>query len=778
MSSDLPLSETRTEGFQREQAQAPSERLPLALMASAAFVGCGAIAMAFAPSLAGMPIALFVYAASLSLLMLGAFFLAARWRDRFAASVRGLTDAQPWVIATTDRDGNIISAGAGLRRFDPPGRLRRIDQALEMFCDDAQPVAYRLGARAAADQAAAARVRCGAASGDIQALPCGPDRILWTFSETVDDQGARDPARAFAAAAFDAEGRLASASERFDALNREDRSKIFQAARRAHEEDALIERVELPDAGEATMLVDGLDDGFAVIVAAGQTVDSDGAIELFDAMPVAVAILDPDGALLRVNGAARGLLGAEAAIGTALTDLVEGLGRPIQGRIREAAEGRGGGRPELTRRLRPNGDKGEESFLQVAMTRSELGAEPVLIAVIYDATELKVLEQQFVQSQKMQAVGQLAGGVAHDFNNLLTAIIGHCELMALRMDETAPDFEDLTQIRQNANRAAALVRQLLAFSRRQKLNPTLCALPQVLGELSNLLNRLIGEKIGLEVSTEDGLWDVYIDPQQFEQVVLNLVVNARDAMPEGGSISIRCANLRLEEELRRDRAVVPAGDYAEVLVIDDGAGISPELRAKVFEPFFTTKSVGEGTGLGLSTVYGIIKQTGGFIFIDSDEGGGTTFRILLPRPESEVAVVAKRDAETPSRDLSGDGRILLVEDEAPVRTFARRALELRGYEVLEAENAEQALDMIDTAGTEVDLVISDVIMPGMDGPTWVRQARLARPGLKVIFTSGYAEDVFRKGFDDFENSDFLAKPFSLDELSATVKRSLAERGRT
>jgi len=392
--------------------------------------------------------------------------------------------------------------------------------------------------------------------------------------------------------------------------------------------------------------------------------------------------------------------------------------------------------------------------------------------VLSDTTEQKTLEQQFVQSQKMQAVGQLAGGVAHDFNNLLTAILGHCDLLMLRSDASTPDYADLTQIRQNANRAAALVRQLLAFSRKQTLQPQSVGIGDTLAELSHLLNRLIGERIVMKLNHEDGLWPVWIDKQQFEQVIVNLVVNARDAMPEGGAVTLSCANNSLSEEMSRDRAVVEPGDYVQIQVSDTGMGIRPDRLDKIFEPFFTTKKVGEGTGLGLSTAYGIVKQMGGFIFVDSAEAKGTTFTLLLPRAASEQIEEAQVETENKAADLTGSGVILLVEDEAPVRAFGSRALQMRGYQVMEADCAEAALQCLEDCDYQVDLVVSDVVMPGIDGPTWVREARKTRPDLPVVFVSGYAENVFRKSKEDVGADRFLSKPFSLDQLSTEVKAAL------
>jgi two-component system cell cycle sensor histidine kinase/response regulator CckA len=392
-----------------------------------------------------------------------------------------------------------------------------------------------------------------------------------------------------------------------------------------------------------------------------------------------------------------------------------------------------------------------------------------LIAVLNDATELKTLEAQFVQSQKMQAIGQLAGGVAHDFNNLLTAISGHCDLLLLRHDQGDPDYSDLIQISQNANRAAALVGQLLAFSRKQTLRPETLNLRDTLADLTHLLNRLVGEKVTLTLSHDPVLKPIRADKRQLEQVLMNLVVNARDAMQEGGEIKITTECLNLKAPLVRDRVTVPSGQYVTLQVADEGIGIPTDKLEKVFEPFYTTKRTGEGTGLGLSTAYGIIKQSGGFIFIDSTVGVGTVFTLYFPVMANNLievpSAVAVKTAEAASFD---DGIILLVEDEAPVRAFASRALRMRGYTVLEAESAEVALKTLEDETLNIDVFVTDVIMPGMDGPSWVRQALKDRPGVPVVFVSGYAEDSFGAEQTTIPNSVFLPKPFSLTDLTNTV----------
>ena len=342
-----------------------------------------------------------------------------------------------------------------------------------------------------------------------------------------------------------------------------------------------------------------------------------------------------------------------------------------------------------------------------------------------------------------------------------------------RHDQGNADYGDLIQIHQNANRAASLVKQLLAFSRKQNLQPERVDLRDTLSDLTHLLNRLVGEKVSLLFEHEDGLGGIKADKRQLEQVVMNLVVNARDAMPSGGDIRVVTCNRHFDSDLLRDRATVPAGDYVELRVEDVGEGIAPERLPKIFEPFFTTKRTGEGTGLGLSTVYGIVKQTGGFVFAESTVGEGTTFTILLPRYDVPLADLptSKPLAREPMA-TRGEGVVLLVEDEAPVRSFASRALRLRGYTVLEADCGETAIELLDDPDLSVDLFVSDVIMPGMDGPTWVRQARETRPDTKVVFMSGYAEDAFAGDGEQMDNSTFLPKPFSLSQLTSTVKQQI------
>ena len=486
----------------------------------------------------------------------------------------------------------------------------------------------------------------------------------------------------------------------------------------------------------------------------------------FEHVPVALMKFTLDGSLAAANRGAREFLGLAIGSGAMFHDLFEGLGRPVSDWLADVGAERVPGGAEVLR-LR----SGEaEVFLQITLRRIVEAGRPAVLAVLQDATALKTLEAQFVQSQKMQAIGQLAGGVAHDFNNLLTAISGHCDLLLLRHDREDSDYADLVQIHQNANRAASLVGQLLAFSRKQTLKPERLELQDVLSDLAHLLNRLVGERIRLQLMHSTGLGAIRADKRQLEQVLMNLVVNARDAMPMGGTIRIDTEALALTEELRRDRAVVPIGDYAVIRVSDTGIGIPEDRMQKIFEPFFTTKKAGEGTGLGLSTAYGIVKQSGGFIFVDSTPGEGSVFLLYFPIHDAPAEAVA----EPPKRIVmkQGEGVVLLVEDEAPVRAFASRALRMRGYTVLEAENAEEALKTLEDPGLEVDIFVTDVVMPGMDGPSWVKQALESRPNVRVIFVSGYAEDYLSETQARIPNSVFLPKPFSLTDLTATVQGQL------
>jgi two-component system, cell cycle sensor histidine kinase and response regulator CckA len=415
---------------------------------------------------------------------------------------------------------------------------------------------------------------------------------------------------------------------------------------------------------------------------------------------------------------------------------------------------------------------------QPKAVRLSFGANPdvqgQVLAFAVDMTESKTLEVQLAQSQKMQAVGQLASGIAHDFNNVLTPIIGFADLLLAKMRPSDSAFADVQNIRQNANRAANLVRQLLAFSRKQTMQPKLHSLTEAMSDLGNLLGRVLGEKIDLEIVHSRDLGHVLVDIHQFEQVVINLAVNARDAMPSGGTLKVKTWNTVVNPESSAHK--LPAGDYVVCAVSDTGTGIPADIVEKIWEPFFSTKEVGKGTGLGLSMVYGIIKQTGGYIFCDSDVGKGTTFTIYLPRQEApSPAVSASTGAKdaAPRSDFTGRGRILVVEDEDSVRAFAMRALQSRGYTVVEADSGERGLAAITEDKDGFELILSDVVMPEMDGPTMLAEIRKRGINTKFIFMSGYAEDAFERNLENPGDFGFLQKPFSLKQLVEKVKDAIA-----
>jgi two-component system, cell cycle sensor histidine kinase and response regulator CckA len=490
--------------------------------------------------------------------------------------------------------------------------------------------------------------------------------------------------------------------------------------------------------------------------------------ELLAMLPLGLALVERDGRFLFLNEAFRraaGLSPDEHAVYP--SDLVADEDKGIvSDAVRRFAAGRA--LPgDLAIRLKHRPD--EPIALTIANAKG-LGDAAVLLS-LKDNSEESKLKRQVAQATKMQAVGQLAGGVAHDFNNILTAIIGHCDLMMMRHTPGDIDYDDIQQIKHNSNRAASLTRQLLAFSRQQTLRPQILQLPDVISEISNLLRRLLGETVKLEVKHGRNLGLVRADPGQLEQVIVNLVVNARDAMPEGGLVTIETFRVTAADVRRMRSEILPIADYTGLRVSDTGVGIPPENLAKIFEPFFTTKEVGKGTGLGLSTVYGIVKQTDGFIFADSEVGKGTSFVIYLPvHHAAEAPEPAQPVRVEPAGETWGTGTILLVEDEAMVRAVAERALTRQGYQVLTANNGEEALELLEE-GAEIDLLISDVVMPTMDGPTLVRAARAKYPDLKIIFMSGYAEEQLRKSID-IDRVAFLPKPFSVQQLGQAARDAL------
>jgi len=499
--------------------------------------------------------------------------------------------------------------------------------------------------------------------------------------------------------------------------------------------------------------------------------------------PIATLRIDDQGTIVEANEAFRKLSGIEHAtqFPIHLADLVD---TEDKARFTEAVQKARTESQSLTFTLNiaPGHSVSVFAFLNL-MPPIEPGLPPVLFIHMIDQTEQKNLEMRFTHSQKMQAVGQLAGGVAHDFNNLLTAMIGFCDLLLMRHPAGDPSFADIMQIKQNANRAANLVRQLLAFSRRQTLQPKSVDLSEVLAELSNLIRRLIGENIQLRMVHGRELGMVKADQGQLEQVIINLAVNARDAMKEGGTLTIRTSNTMIRDPRDLDRSyispteeeqIVP-GEYVWVEVEDSGTGIPPDIIKNIFEPFFSTKEVGSGTGLGLSTCYGIVKQTGGYIYVKSAPGKGTCFSLYFPRLKEEVNQTRPSESGEESKlaDLTGKATILLVEDETPVRIFAARALRNKGYEVIEADNGDTAIEAFNQHSGTIDLIITDVVMPGMNGPKMIKALEERSPermkDAKVIFISGYAEDAFIDTYGPSREFNFLPKPFTLKQLAAKVK---------
>ncbi len=509
----------------------------------------------------------------------------------------------------------------------------------------------------------------------------------------------------------------------------------------------------------------------------GTTAGTDVPLQmLLSMLPLGLALADRDGRFLYLNEA----FGRAAGLGVDTTPVYPGdlVIREDKAAVADAVRRFANGQAvsgDIAVRLK---DRPEEPVALTIAGARGLGEAAVLLS-LKDNTEESKLQRQVAQATKMQAVGQLAGGVAHDFNNILTAVLGNCDLMLMRHTPGDSDYADIQQIRNNANRAAGLTRQLLAFSRQQTLRPQVLQLPDVVSEVSNLLQRLLGETVDLVIAHGRALGAVRADPGQLEQVIVNLVVNARDAMQEkadggvvaGGTVTLRTYKVSAAEVRKLGSDILPIADYTAMSVADTGTGIAPENLSKIFEPFFTTKDVGKGTGLGLSTVYGIVKQSGGFIFADSVVGQGTTFSIYLPVHKEAAKPVEPVRTTAKAAELWGTGTILLVEDEEMVRAVAERALARHGYTVLTATNGEEAMAVLG-AGTKVDLIVSDVVMPTMDGPTLGRAARAQFPELPILFMSGYAEEQLRKSID-LDRMGFIPKPFSVKALAEAVQATLA-----
>jgi two-component system, cell cycle sensor histidine kinase and response regulator CckA len=514
--------------------------------------------------------------------------------------------------------------------------------------------------------------------------------------------------------------------------------------------------------------VEGLEESFAALLARA---------------PMPMAFTNTKGVIHRTNDAFRSLFSAGAdgnaeameMNGKALASFVaETSSQTVRERI-AAFSGDGvahSGQVEMNAALKESPNK--RVRLVIFPTTHESG----LIVLAFETGSGSPIDEQAAQSQKLQAVGELAGGIAHDFNNLLTAIIGFSDLLLRRFRASDPAFKDLMNIKNNATRAAELVKQILAYSRRQTLRPAIVKLTDVIEEFQATMGRTLGEKVKARVQHGRDLWFVKADEGQVFQVIMNLAVNARDAMPDGGEITVRTTNVTERESIALKDRGLDRGEYVMCEVRDNGTGIKPEHLEKIFDPFFSTKEVGKGTGLGLSTVYGIVKQTGGTVLVDSEVGVGTSFRIYLPRyeeTEEDLKALRSKEEEAPEKivDLTGRGTVLLVEDEEAVRSFASRALATRGYTVLEAASGVEALEIMDREHGQIDLVVSDVVMPEMDGPTLLRHLRERNPDIRIVFMSGYAEEAFRKNLSVDEDFIFLPKPFTLKKLAETVKAAAA-----
>jgi PAS domain S-box-containing protein len=491
---------------------------------------------------------------------------------------------------------------------------------------------------------------------------------------------------------------------------------------------------------------------------------------LFDSSVDAIVSADEDGRIVGWNRSAERMFGYSAA---------EVTGQPVMmvvpHRYRDRhraglAHVKSGGEPHVIgKRVEMDGLRrdGAEFPLEFSLSAWKIASDRFYTAIIRDNTERRRLEAQLLQAQKMEAVGRLAGGVAHDFNNLLTVIQGYGELLQVSLEGDPEKRESVAEIVKAAERAAALTRQLLAFSRRQVLETRVLDLGAVVAELEKMLKRLIGEDVEVVVVIPPGLGRVKADSGQIEQVVLNLAVNARDAMPGGGRLTLELADVDLDAPLAAANDAIPPGRYVVISMSDSGSGMDAETLDHIFEPFFTTKEKGKGTGLGLATVYGIVRQTGGYVAVETAPGAGTTFRIYLPRC-SEAAEEGRGSAVL---DRHGVETVLLVEDEPAVRTFVQAVLERRGYSVLVAENGAAALDVVTRDARPIHVLLTDLVMPGMNGRELASHVLALRPSLKVVFMSGYTAE-FLTGFDVKAGQAFLSKPFSERALAAKLREVL------
>ncbi len=744
------------------------------------------------------------------------------------ALLRAAIDAEQHAVAVTERNGQLVCANAAfVERYgtQPPPTLPTLGRDAVRALTDAGRAAWRDG-RAEAGGLAADRERIDVA---VTRAGAAEDHLVWRLRPAeeggeagiarriVEARGGELLGEAGVMALIVGDGGRLLGGNRLFAQRALGRADAIAAGRDltqlvASADGAVrltregggappLRVVQLPLGGQAgegvgeesaTLLL--LLDEIGGVAPGGAQAPAENVHALLAMLPIGLALADRDGRFLFQNDAflrAAGRTAADMPVypgdlvvpedKAAVADAVRRFAfaertsaRAPHGRIAAPMTG------DLAVRLAGRPD--EPIALTVARAQG-LGPAAVLLG-LKDNSEESRFKRQAEQATKMQAVGQLAGGVAHDFNNILTAILGHCDLVLLRHTPGDSDYDDIQQIRHNANRAAGLTRQLLAFSRQQTLRPQILQLPDVVSETSNLLKRLLGDRMQLVIKHGRGLGPVRADPGQLEQVIVNLAVNARDAMPDGGTLTIQTYAVSAAEVRRLGSDILPAADYTALSVTDTGTGIAPEVLPKIFEPFYTTKEVGKGTGLGLSTVYGIVKQSGGFIFADSTIGEGTSFVVYLPVHRGDPGGVSPggmppepaRPAKTaPRPETWGSGHILIVEDEDMVRAVAERALVRQGYTVRTAASGEEALELLEAVARgeaePFDLLVSDVVMPGMDGPAVVREARKRFPKLRVLFMSGYAEEQLRKSID-IPDVGFLPKPFSVQKLAEAAHAAL------
>jgi PAS domain S-box-containing protein len=496
--------------------------------------------------------------------------------------------------------------------------------------------------------------------------------------------------------------------------------------------------------------------------------------QLLNAVQQAVVATDPEGLVIFWNAFAEKLYGwaAEEAVGRSIQELTPSpFLRDHGGEIGQRGEAGESWTGEYL--VQGKSGKAFPALLTTAPVRDERGTVVGYVRVSIDLTERRNLEEQFRQSQKMDAVGRLAGGIAHDFNNLLTVIRLNTEIIMEGFDPSDPRSEDVKQIRSAAERASSLTKQLLAFSRKQILQPRVLDMNSVVATVEPMLRRLIGEDVTI-ASTCAARGYVVADPGQLEQILVNLVVNARDAMPQGGTISIETRNVELDETYTSEHAPVMPGRYVMLAVGDTGVGMSVDTREHAFDPFFTTKEAGKGTGLGLATVYGIVKQSGGYVWIYSEPGQGTALKLYFPEVSAAAAFQPAEYNPASKQAARGSETILLVEDEAAVRGLTSRILEKQGYRVLSAQHGREAMDIATKEGGKIDLVLTDIVMPGMNGRGLVERLAGIRPTMKSLYMSGYTDDdIIRRGFMEPSKS-FLQKPFTSESLLQIVRKVLDE----